>query len=93
MLNLVFAQKLIFIKFLQLFQVNRIRNQQKISVNGQNVPPPVESFEQLAEEYSVGEDIINNLTKNGYSVPTPIQMQALPIMLQVYYLHFVENNI
>lgn len=67
---------------LQVEKVNRIRNQQKISVNGQNVPPPVESFEQLAEEYSVGEDIINNLTKNGYSVPTPIQMQALPIMLQ-----------
>ncbi|XP_049767383.1 probable ATP-dependent RNA helicase DDX52 isoform X5 [Schistocerca cancellata] len=63
-------------------KINRFRNQQKISVKGHDVPPPIENFEQLVTEYGVGQDIVDNIKNLGYSVPTPIQMQAIPVMLK-----------
>ena len=50
---------------------------------GNNVPAPVETFQELTNRYNVSQTIINNLTSSGYTEPTPIQMQAIPIMLQV----------
>ena len=65
------------------FQINHIRNINRVHVYGTDIPPPVLSFEQLAEEYNLHKQIVKNIASMGYSTPTPIQMQAIPAMLQV----------
>uniref|UniRef100_A0A1B6CLU8 Probable ATP-dependent RNA helicase DDX52 n=1 Tax=Clastoptera arizonana TaxID=38151 RepID=A0A1B6CLU8_9HEMI len=63
-------------------KINQLRNAHKITVVGGNVPAPVETFDQFVEEYKVSSKIISNLKSSGYENPTPIQMQAIPVMLQ-----------
>ncbi|KAJ8679555.1 hypothetical protein QAD02_015342 [Eretmocerus hayati] len=63
-------------------KINQFRNQNHISVTGSHVPIPIESFQDLASAYDIGNDILQNMKKCGYDEPTPIQMQALPVMLQ-----------
>uniref|UniRef100_A0A1B6MTW2 Probable ATP-dependent RNA helicase DDX52 n=1 Tax=Graphocephala atropunctata TaxID=36148 RepID=A0A1B6MTW2_9HEMI len=71
-------------KFAELEQerINRLRNVNRITVVGDNPPPPIESFEQLQLEYKVSNIIVKNLLASGYELPTPIQMQAIPAMVQ-----------
>ncbi|XP_050312873.1 probable ATP-dependent RNA helicase DDX52 isoform X2 [Anthonomus grandis grandis] len=59
-------------------EVNHYRNLNNISVVGRRVPNPARSFEDL----NVDKDIVSNLIKCGYDEPTPIQKQAVPIMLE-----------
>lgn len=61
------------------FQVNHYRNINNISVVGRKAPAPARTFSDL----QVKESTIDNLRKCGYEEPTPIQKQAMPIMLQV----------
>ncbi|CAD6215837.1 GSCOCG00000653001-RA-CDS [Cotesia congregata] len=63
-------------------KINRLRNEHRISVIGKNVPKPIKSFEDLKTFYNVPEDLVKNLAECNYSTPTPIQMQAIPIMLE-----------
>ncbi|XP_046386753.1 probable ATP-dependent RNA helicase DDX52 [Ischnura elegans] len=63
-------------------QVNRFRNQHKITVHGKDCPNPVENFEQLKDLYGLPDDLLQNIKNAGYEYPTPIQMQAVPIMLE-----------
>ncbi|KAH0560209.1 probable ATP-dependent RNA helicase DDX52 [Cotesia glomerata] len=63
-------------------KINRLRNEYRISVIGKNVPKPIESFEDLKTFYHIPEDLLKNLAECNYSTPTPIQMQAIPIMLE-----------
>lgn len=60
-------------------EVNRFRNNHNISVKGMNVPEPIRSFHELSK-YKVSQQIIANVLGFGYSEPTPIQMQAIPVM-------------
>jgi superfamily II DNA/RNA helicase len=53
-------------------------------VVGRNVPPPIEGFKKLQDEFSLAPALVQNLQASGYIHPTPIQMQAIPIMLQVW---------
>ena len=50
---------------------------------GSDIPEPFENFQQLREEYNVHQQIVTNLHEAGFKKPTPIQMQAVPVMLQV----------
>ncbi|KAL1488193.1 hypothetical protein ABEB36_015150 [Hypothenemus hampei] len=59
-------------------EVKHYRNANNISVVGRRIPDPVRSFEQ----FNVDESIIENLKKCGYVEPTPIQKQAVPILLE-----------
>ncbi|OXU30946.1 hypothetical protein TSAR_002784 [Trichomalopsis sarcophagae] len=63
-------------------KINQYRNKHHISVTGSHVPEPIESFEQLSTEFKIGSDILQNMKTCGYNQPTPIQMQAIPVMLQ-----------
>lgn len=45
---------------------------------GRHIPPPIKTFQEL----EIGKDLIDNLSKCGYTDPTPIQMQAIPVMLR-----------
>jgi len=63
-------------------QISRFRKQHRISVVGRNVPPPIEDFKKLQDEFNLAPALVQNLQASGYTHPTPIQMQAVPIMLQ-----------
>ncbi|XP_033924971.1 probable ATP-dependent RNA helicase DDX52 isoform X1 [Melopsittacus undulatus] len=62
-------------------KINRFRNQHKISVQGTDLPDPIATFDQLQKEYKIHPKIMENIQAAGFQVPTPIQMQAIPVML------------
>lgn len=66
--------------------MNQLRNQNHISVTGRRVPKLIVNFDELKERYQVSETLINNLKSCKYIHPTPIQMQALSVMLEASYL-------
>lgn len=63
-------------------QINQFRNQHHISVTGSHVPKPIGTFDELVTEYQVSNKLLENMKQCGYEYPTPIQMQAIPILLQ-----------
>lgn len=63
--------------------MNRIRSQNRINVHGSDIPDPVYTFEELQSEYHLNTRILQNLREAGLSSPTPIQMQAIPVMMHV----------
>ncbi|XP_050432332.1 probable ATP-dependent RNA helicase DDX52 [Adelges cooleyi] len=54
----------------------------KIKTVGNNVPVLLSTFENMKTTYSLSPVLIENIFKSGYNEPTPIQSQAIPIMLQ-----------
>lgn len=69
------------LKHLHQEKVNGIRHKHKIYTHGSDLPDPVTSFEQLQEEYKIHPRIIHNIKEAGFQGPTPVQMQAIPVML------------
>ncbi|KAJ8915768.1 hypothetical protein NQ315_004580 [Exocentrus adspersus] len=65
-------------KMLMKEEINHYRNLNNISVVGRHIPEPAKTF----DDFNVDQDIIDNLRKCGYEEPTPIQKQAVPLMLQ-----------
>uniref|UniRef100_UPI0037E967AA probable ATP-dependent RNA helicase DDX52 n=1 Tax=Semicossyphus pulcher TaxID=241346 RepID=UPI0037E967AA len=68
-------------KHLHQEKVNRIRSQHRINVHGCDVPDPVCTFEELQSEYRLNPRILQNLRDAGLNSPTPVQMQAIPLMM------------
>ncbi|XP_064576336.1 probable ATP-dependent RNA helicase DDX59 [Zonotrichia leucophrys gambelii] len=66
-----------FILGLQEEQVENLKLQLGIAVQGQQVPRPIVEFEHCG----FPETLNNNLKNSGYEVPTPIQMQMIPVGL------------
>lgn len=66
-----------------VFQVNRIRHQNRINVHGTDIPDPISTFEELQKEYDLDPRIVQNIKAAGFQTPTPIQMQAVPLMMHV----------
>ncbi|XP_062448386.1 probable ATP-dependent RNA helicase DDX52 [Rhea pennata] len=62
-------------------KINHFRNQHKINIQGTDLPDPIATFEQLQREYKIHPKIMENIQASGFQVPTPIQMQAIPVML------------
>ncbi|KXJ82526.1 DEAD box protein 52 homolog [Aedes albopictus] len=72
------------------FKVNRLRNLHQIKVKkGRKVavPDPLEQFRELAERYNVSNQLIKNIESCGYKAPTPVQMQAIPVLLEGHPVH------
>lgn len=65
------------------FQINQFRNKHKIYIQGTDLPEPIATFDQLREEYKIQSKIMQNIEAFGFQAPTPIQMQAIPVMLHV----------
>ncbi|XP_077447909.1 putative ATP-dependent RNA helicase DDX52 isoform X2 [Stigmatopora argus] len=63
-------------------KLNRVRATHHIHVHGSDVPDPVCTFEELQSMYKLDPLVIQNLREAALSVPTPIQMQAIPLMMQ-----------
>ncbi|XP_048413058.2 probable ATP-dependent RNA helicase DDX52 isoform X2 [Stegostoma tigrinum] len=62
-------------------KINKIRRKHRIHVDGTDIPEPIVTFEQLHQEYNLHPKIIQNIQEAGFQMPTPIQMQAIPVML------------
>ncbi|KAI8907394.1 P-loop containing nucleoside triphosphate hydrolase protein [Gorgonomyces haynaldii] len=62
-------------------QANAIRKQHKIKITGTDCPFPIESFHELYQRFQIKSFMKKNIKECGYDAPTPIQMQAFPIML------------
>ena len=58
-------------------KVDRIRLKYKIFVEGEDLPPPIKTFEEM----KFPKFVLNALKKKGIIRPTPIQMQGLPAVL------------
>ncbi|KAM6983749.1 putative ATP-dependent RNA helicase DDX52 [Tautogolabrus adspersus] len=69
------------LKHLHQEKVNRIRSQHRINVHGSDVPDPVCTFDELQSEYRLNSRVLQNLKEAGLDSPTPVQMQAIPLMM------------
>ncbi|XP_077360419.1 putative ATP-dependent RNA helicase DDX52 [Festucalex cinctus] len=69
------------LKQLHREKVNRLRSRHRINVHGSDTPDPVSTFEELQSEYQLDPRLLQNLRDAGLSAPTPIQMQAIPLMM------------
>ncbi|XP_028976552.2 probable ATP-dependent RNA helicase DDX52 isoform X2 [Esox lucius] len=69
------------LKQLHQEKVNRVRAQHRINVHGCDVPDPVCTFSELQSEYGLNPRVLQNLSSAGLTTPTPIQMQAIPLMM------------
>ena len=56
---------------------------QRVTAKGNNVPDPMESFEDLKTRYNVPPRLLDNLKQSGYAQPTGIQSHGVPILLEV----------
>lgn len=56
---------------------NRVRERLRILVEGEDIPPPVQSFEHM----KFPEGILKGLQAKGIKKPTPIQIQGIPAVL------------
>lgn len=63
--------------------MNHLRKIHRINVHGSSPPDPFETFDELVNNCSFPQQIVTNLIACGYNEPTPIQMQAIPIMAAV----------
>ncbi|XP_070579041.1 probable ATP-dependent RNA helicase DDX52 isoform X2 [Ptychodera flava] len=62
-------------------KVTAFRRKRKIHVYGTDVPDPVVSFQQFKKQYNVNPILMRNIESVGFESPTPIQMQAIPLMV------------
>ncbi|KAI4884287.1 hypothetical protein NFI96_019992 [Prochilodus magdalenae] len=69
------------IKQLHHEKMNQIRHSNRINVHGSDIPDPINMFEELQKEYELDPRIIQNIKEAGFQMPTPIQMQAIPLMM------------
>lgn len=66
-------------------QLSLFRSHLKIKVYGTDIPNPFRSFSGLAKQYKLEPYLERNILASGFKKPTPIQMQAIPIILHVRY--------
>lgn len=67
-------------------QLSLFRSHLKIKVYGTDIPNPFRSFNGLAKQYKLEPYLERNILASGFKKPTPIQMQAIPIILHVRFL-------
>uniref|UniRef100_W5LQX1 Probable ATP-dependent RNA helicase DDX52 n=1 Tax=Astyanax mexicanus TaxID=7994 RepID=W5LQX1_ASTMX len=69
------------LKQLHREKLNQIRHSNRINVHGTDIPDPLATFEELQKEYELDPRVIQNIKAAGFQTPTPIQMQAIPLMM------------
>lgn len=71
-------------------RVKSLRKANKIYIKkakkSPNVPDVIETFQELASVYNVSHRLVANIAA-CYSTPTPVQMQAIPVLLHETSLH------
>ena len=54
----------------------------KIKAEGDNLPEMLDCFQKMKTKYGLAESFMQKVKKSGFTRPTPIQMQAIPIMFE-----------
>ena len=62
-------------------EASALRKSYKGNVSGIDVPLPIGSFEDLISRFSFDKRLLNNLVENGFTEPTPIQSECIPVAL------------
>lgn len=62
-------------------QAQLLRRQNQIKTKGDDLPLPIGSFEDLVSRFDLDRKLLDNLVLNGFTEPTPIQMEAIPAIL------------
>lgn len=62
-------------------EVNAFRKRMHINVKGNSIPTPLTSFREMNIHLKLKETILKNIEISDWKEPTPIQMQAIPAML------------
>lgn len=62
-------------------EMNIFRKQHRIYTKGSDIPDPLKCFDQMQTRFHMASTLVRNLKEAGLTEPTPIQMQAVPIML------------
>ncbi|KAG2690240.1 hypothetical protein I3843_09G175100 [Carya illinoinensis] len=57
------------------------RKKYNIHVSRNNVATPLQSFAELSSRYGCEPYLLHNMAKLGFKEPTPIQRQAIPVLL------------
>ncbi|GMN39094.1 hypothetical protein TIFTF001_008323 [Ficus carica] len=65
----------------QLERDNLFRKGHNIHVSGKNIPSPLGDFSELSSSYGCKAKLLRNLAELGFKEPTPIQRQAIPVLL------------
>jgi len=68
-------------KALKKEETNQKRRANHIHVQGSDIPAPAEMFEDMGKLFGMKEDLLTTIRSRGYESPTPIQMQAIPLMM------------
>ena len=66
--------------------INAFRRRMRIRVKGNAIPDPAETFDSIRfnsnKDEHVRKILLDNIEKSHYKEPTPIQMQAIPVMME-----------
>ncbi|KAL0555499.1 hypothetical protein IC582_009447 [Cucumis melo] len=57
------------------------RKKYNIHVSGNNITSPLQNFGELSTRYDCDSYLLHNLIELGFKEPTPIQRQAIPVLL------------
>ena len=60
-------------------KLNQFRNSQNIHVSGTDIPEPFNTWSTLSSQHGVSDKLLSCLQ---FPTPTPVQMQAIPVLLQ-----------
>jgi len=62
--------------------LNKLRSKFSIKVDTKDCPDPLFSFPQIARYFDQSKYLLKTIKSCGYKRPTPVQMQAMPIIKQ-----------
>jgi ATP-dependent RNA helicase DDX52/ROK1 len=68
-------------RFSTVEEVNAFRNRLQIKVSGDKVPQPAATFREMGIQPDLKPIILHNVEESDWKEPTPIQMQAIPVLL------------
>lgn len=55
----------------------------RVTTKGANIPPHIDSFQELQDRYHISSHLLANLKDYGYNHPTGIQSYGIPILMEV----------
>ncbi|XP_030540676.1 DEAD-box ATP-dependent RNA helicase 57 isoform X3 [Rhodamnia argentea] len=58
-----------------------LRKKHNVHVSGSNVPSPLQDFAELRTRFKCKSYLLRNIAELGFKEPTPIQRQAIPVLL------------
>lgn len=66
---------------LKKLNIDELRQQNEITYIGEDVPDPLATFEEMYSTYDLPSFIMKNLKKAQFTLPTAVQMQAIPLLM------------